>query len=143
LSYLLDMMVLSEPARPKPDARVTEWIRNQPLWDLSVSVETFGEIQRGVGRLADGRRKAELQPWLVTALRDQLADRLLPVDLEVALAWGSLTAESERLGRPLHVVDGLLLATAKVHGLTMVTRNVDDFRERGVRVYNPNESGNA
>lgn len=139
MKYLLDTMVLAEPARPGPDARVSEWIRAQPLWDLAVSVVTVGEIQRGVERLADGRRKLELRTWLATVLRDMFAERLLSIDLGVALAWGSLTAESERLGRPLPVIDGLLLATASVHGLTMVTRNVDDFRERGVPVYNPYE----
>ena len=130
-------MVLAEPARPKPDPRVVEWLRAQPVWDLAVSVVTFGEIQRGVSRLEEGRRKAELQTWLAAALREQFADRVLSVDLEVGLAWGSLTAASERLGRPLHVVDGLLLATAQVHGLTMVTRNVADFSDRGVPVLDP------
>ena len=130
-------MVLSEPARPRPNAGVIAWLRAQAHWDLAVSVLTFGEIQRGVDRMPDGRRKAELQVWLSTALRDQFADRVLGVDLDVALAWGSLTADSERLGRPLHVVDGLLLATARVHGLMVVTRNVNDFSERGVHIHNP------
>jgi toxin FitB len=83
------------------------------------------------------RHGAALQTWLASALREQFADRVLPADLEVARAWGSLTTASERLGRPLHVVDGLLLATAQVHGLTMVARNVDDFRDRGVPVHDP------
>jgi len=130
-------MVLSEAARPKPDPSVTAWLRAQVLWDLAVSVLTFGEIARGVERMADGRRKTELQNWLSTALRDQFADRVLPVTVDVALAWGSLTADSERLGRPLHVVDGLLLATAKVYALTVITRNVNDFSQRGVPVQNP------
>jgi len=130
-------MVLSEAARPKPDPSVIAWLRAQVLWDLAVSVLTFGEIARGVERMADGRRKTELQNWLSTALRDQFADRVLPVTVDVALAWGSLTADSERLGRPLHVVDGLLLATAKVYALTVITRNVNDFSQRGVPVQNP------
>ena len=54
-----------------------------------------------------------------------------------ALEWGTLTSESERMGRHLHVVDGLLLATARVHGLTLVSRNVSDFDLRGVPVRNP------
>ena len=87
--------------------------------------------------MAHGRRKTQLQDWLSTSLKDLFADRLLPIDLSVALAWGSLTTESERLGRPLHVVDGLLLATAKVHNLTVVTRNVTDFDQRGIPVVNP------
>jgi hypothetical protein len=116
---------------------VVDWLGAQVQWDLAVSVLTFGEIQRGVDRMADGRRRSELQNWLSSPLREQFADRVLPIDLAVALAWGTLTTESERLGRPLHIVDGLLLATAKVHGLTMVTRNVNDFSQRGVPIHNP------
>ena len=130
-------MVLSEPARPRPNSGVVDWLSAQVQWDLAVSVLTFGEIQRGVDRMADGRRRSELQNWLSAPLREQFADRVLPIDLEVAIAWGTLTTESERIGRPLHIVDGLLLATAKVHGLTMVTRNVNDFSQRGVPIHNP------
>ncbi len=137
MKYLLDTMVLSEAARPKPNAGVVHWMRDQAAWDLAVSVLTFGEIRRGVERMRDGRRKAELQRWLATTLSESFAERVLLLDLEAALMWGLLAAESDRLGRPLHVVDGLLLATAKVHGLTIVTRNVSDFDGRGVPVLNP------
>jgi len=137
--FLLDTMVVSEPAKPKPDPGVLAWLETQDPWDLAVSVLTLGEIQRGVERMATGRRKTELADWLTTALPGHFAERVLLVDSAVALAWGTLTASSERLGRPLHVVDGLLLATARVHDLTLVTRNTGDFVERGVPVLNPYE----
>ncbi len=137
MRFLLDTMVVSEPAKPKPDGGVLAWIEAQDPWDLAVSVLTLGEIQRGVERMASGRRKAELIEWLATQLPGQFAERVLPVDAAVALAWGTLTTSSGRLGRPLHVVDGLLLATARVHDLTLVTRNTSDFAERGVPVLNP------
>ena len=130
-------MVLSEPARRTPDAAVVAWLRAQVAPDLAVSVLTFGEIERGVARMADGRRKDELKRWLGAELQDHFGDRILPVDVPVALAWGAFTADSERAGRALPVVDGLLLATAHVHGLTIVTRNVTDFDGRGVPVHNP------
>ena len=130
-------MVVSEPARPQPNEGVVDWLRAQRAWDLAVSVLTFGEIARGVERMAAGRRRMQLQTWLSVALRDQFSDRVLAVDVEVALAWGGVTAEADRLGRPLHVVDGLLLATAGVHGLTIVTRNVKDFDQRGVPIHDP------
>lgn len=132
-------MVVSEPAKPKPDPVVLAWIEAQDPWDLAVSVLTLGEIQRGVARMTDGRRKTELLKWLAEAVPGQFGERVLPVDADVALAWGTLTTESERLGRPLHVVDGLMLATARVHGLALVTRNVNDFDLRGVPVLNPYE----
>ncbi len=137
MKYLLDTMVISEPAKPRPNAGVIAWLEAQDTWDFAVSVLTFGEIQRGVDRMPDGRRRLQLQTWLSSELRDRFADNVLGVDLDVALAWGTLTTESERLGRPLHVIDGLLLATAKVHGLVVVTRNVTDFSQRGVPVHNP------
>lgn len=132
-------MVLSEPARRAPAAAVVRWLRAQPTVDLAVSVITFGEIRRGVDRLARGRRRTELERWLGAELREYFGDRVLPVDLDVSLAWGALTAASERLGRPLPVVDGLLLATARVHDLTVVTRNVTDFSGHGVPVHDPYE----
>ena len=137
MKFLIDTMVLSEPARPAPDASVLSWLKSQIPLDLAVSALTFGEIVRGVERMTDGRRKEELKKWLESDLRAHFGDRVLPVDEEVALVWGELTATSERRGRPLPVIDGLLLATAKVHGLTMVTRNVHDFDGRGVPVLNP------
>ena len=140
MKYLIDTMVLSEPARPTPDVLVIAWLNDQMAMDMAVSVLTFGEIARGVERMSDGRRKDELRVWLEEDLRAHFGDRVLPVDEHVALAWGELTAQSERMGRPLPVVDGLLLATAKVHGLTTVTRNIHDFDGRGVPVLNPYES---
>ena len=137
MKFLIDTMVVSEPARPSPDASVISWLNAQVPLDLAVSVLTFGEIARGVERMTDGRRKEDLKKWLDSVLRAHFGDRVLPVDEEVALAWGVLTAGSERRGRTLPVVDGLLLATAKVHGLTVVTRNEHDFDGHGVPVYNP------
>ena len=83
------------------------------------------------------RRKRELVDWLSEDLPAQFEGRVLPISADIALAWGSLTAVAQRQGRPLHVVDGLLLATAQVHGLAVVTRNVDDFDQRGIPVENP------
>jgi toxin FitB len=135
--YLVDTMVLSEPGRRAPNEAVIEWLDAQLPLDLAISVLTLGEIARGVERMAKGRRKEALSAWLSADLPAHFGDRVLPIDEPVALAWGALTAESERLGRPLPAIDGLLLATAKVHALTMVTRNVNDFAGRGVPVHNP------
>lgn len=130
-------MVVSEPAKPRPDEAVRTWLAETPGPDLAISVLTIGEIARGVARMDTGRRRNALEEWLATSLPAHFGGRMLAVDREVAAAWGKLTAEGDRVGRPLHVVDGLLLATAKVHGLTIVTRNVADFDGRGVPVLNP------
>ena len=104
--------------------------------ELFVSVLVVGEIQQGVTRLQkrEPRQAAVFEAWL-KKLQREFADRLLPVSQDVALEWGRLSA-----GDPLPVVDGLLASTARVHGLTVVTRNVDDFEPTGVPVLNPFES---
>src|SRR5687767_14773933 len=120
-------MVISEPARPQPEPRVLDWLNAQADSDLTLSVLTVGEIARGIARMVDSRRKAALANWLANELPAQFPNRLLGVDSAVATKWGELTASAEDSGRPLHVVDGLLLATAAVHQLIIVTRNVRDF----------------
>lgn len=137
MRYLLDTNVLSEPARPVPDQRVLEWLRNRSPLDLAISVLVLGEIANGVGRMPSGRHKDALSEWLEQELRPRFRDRALPVDEGVALAWGRLAAEGRRTGRELPVVDGLMLATAQVHELTFVTRNAGDCGDRGVPVLDP------
>ncbi len=129
--------VLGEIRKKRPDPAVSDWYGRVDDDELYVSVLVAGEIQQGVTRLRkrDPRQAAVFEAWLKRLLRE-FADRILPVSQEVALEWGRLSA-----GDPPPVVDGLLAATALVHGLTVVTRNVDDFGPTGVPVLNPFESG--
>ena len=87
--------------------------------------------------MPDGRRRSALLEWVSEAIPREYAGRLLPVDAEVSARWGVLDAEARRSGRPIGTVDGLLVATASVHGLTLVTRNVSDVADRSVPVLNP------
>jgi predicted nucleic acid-binding protein len=137
LRFLIDTNVLSEGARPAPDERVAHWLRAQPPLDLAISVLTLGEVQRGIELLPSGRRRSALESWLATDLPQQFQGRVLAVDTAVAIEWGRLSARSRTSGRHLPIVDGLLLATAAVHGLSLVTRNEADCAARGVPVINP------
>ncbi|MGQ0815738.1 MAG: type II toxin-antitoxin system VapC family toxin [Gemmatimonadota bacterium] len=137
MRFLLDTMVVSEAAKPLPNAGVIAWLESEPHVDMAISVMTIGEAARGIERMAEGRRKRSLESWLIADLAAQFEGRVLPIDLEIARAWGELTAAGDRGGRPLPTIDGLLLATARVHSLTVVTRNVADFQDRGVSVLNP------
>ena len=134
MTYLLDTNVLSETRKRQPEAGVANWIAATPPDRLHVSVLTLGEIEQGIARVrgrGDQSQAAALERWL----RDVQAgfeDRVLPVTLPVAAAWGR-----QQYTRPLPVIDALLAATARVHGLTMVTRNVKDFEVAGVQVLNP------
>ena len=137
MSFLLDTNVVAELRKPRPTASVAAWFESVDGSQLYLSVLVVGEIQQGVTRLRrrDPRQAAVFDAWLGT-LRREFADRLLPVDEAVALAWGALSA-----GDLLPVVDGLLAATAQVHGLTVVTRNVADFARTGVPVLDPFSPG--
>ena len=120
---------------------MAEWLRAQPPLDLALSVLTLGEVRRGIELLPVGRRRAVLENWVTKQLPTQFQGRVLPVDEAVAIAWGQLSARSKTSGRPLALVDGLLLATASVHGLTLVTRNEADCAARGVPLFNPWREG--
>jgi toxin FitB len=114
---------------------VADWLASTPPARLHVSVLTLGEIQQGIERIrakGDGQQAAAFEGWL-RELETGFDDRVLPVTLPVASAWGR-----QRPGRPIPVVDALI---AVVHGLTVVTRNVKDFEQAGVQVLNPFEPG--
>jgi predicted nucleic acid-binding protein len=137
MRYLLDINVLSEPAKPRPDPHVVSWLEEQSPLDLAISVLTLGEIEKGVRLLPDGKKRDRLVDWLAVELPRQFLGRVLDVDDRAALAWGRLTAEARRAHRELPVIDGLLLATADAHGLIFVTRNDRDCEDRGIPIYNP------
>jgi hypothetical protein len=137
MPYLLDTNVFSEPARLDPDAGVLSWLKAIDALEAHLSVLTLGEIEKGLSLMPPGPRKKALRDWLRHDLRERFRGRILPLGPEAAVAWGELDAQGQRMGRPLPVVDGLLLATAQVHDLTFVTRNLRDCGDRGVEVLNP------
>ena len=134
--YLLDTNVLSELNRARPDPHVTRWIEQLERAEAALSTITFGEIQKGVSKLDPGAKRAFLAGWLEELPR-QYRGRVLPVTVRVARAWGELEDDARRTGRALEMSDGLLIATAAVHDLIVVTRNERDFLGRGVDIVNP------
>jgi toxin FitB len=137
MKYLLDTCVISELAKPKPNGDVLRWLRGRDEEALFLSVLTIGEIQKGIAKLADGRRRDTIQQWLDVDLRNRFSDRLLPIDEETAMTWGLLQGEAERRGSPIPTIDGLLAATAIANNLVLVTRNDHDIRQTGARTLNP------
>lgn len=135
--YLIDTNVFSEPSKPQPNRMVTDWADAQPRDAIAVSAISLGEVRRGIDLLEHGTRRAKLEWWLKSTIRDYFHGRVLSVTKQVALTWGHLAAADQQRGRVLPMADGLLLATAAVHGLTVVTRNERDFANRGVPVLNP------
>lgn len=134
--YLLDTNAISEPKRARPDAGVVAWLNNQLLTDLHLSVITIGELRRGIIRLEPGRRRDDLDFWLAQVVL-RFGDRILPIDLEVTDRWAALAEAQRAAGRTADMSDELIAATAHVHGLSVVTRNVRHFEHSGCRVVSP------
>lgn len=137
MSLLLDTNILSELRKAaKANARVRTWFDGVAAEEIFLSVLVIGELRRGVElvRRRDGRQADALERWLVRVVSDH-EERILLVDGAVAEQWGRLTAM-----RPGAVVDTLMAATALVHGLVLVTRNVKDVAWTGVPCLNPFEA---
>lgn len=134
MTWLIDTNALSELKKRKPHAGVARWFAEHPSGALHLSVLTLGELRKGIHAMPEGERKDRFSAWLETEVPDYFAGRILDVDARIADRWGRLCAEA---GRPLPAIDSLLAATALVHGLALVTRNLDDFNLPSLRVVNP------
>ncbi len=137
MSYLLDTCVLSELVKAHPAKGVVHWMEARDEHTLYLSALTIGELEKGIRKLAEGKKKELLEMWLQNDLLNRFNGRILPIDEGVARVWGTLQADAEKKGRPLPVLDGLIAATAKTHRFTVVTRNHVDMEAAGVLVLNP------
>ncbi|HSI40445.1 MAG TPA: type II toxin-antitoxin system VapC family toxin [Xanthobacteraceae bacterium] len=129
--YLVDTNIVAEARRGT--AQAVRWLRSVDPFAVHLSVITLGEIMRGIAmkQKTDPRAAAHLAEWLQTLRRDH-ADRILAISDQIALEWGRIAAL-----RPRGDADGLIAATAIVHDLIIVTRNVRDFEDTRATVINP------
>jgi predicted nucleic acid-binding protein len=133
---LLDTCVLSELRRPAPDPGVQRAVEEAAGEDLFLSVISIGEIAKGIALLRESQKKRALGAWLQALERDY-ADRLLAIDREISHLWGELTAAAQKTGKVIPAADGLIAATARRHGLHLMTRNTGHFEAAGVALVNP------
>ncbi|MEO5347688.1 MAG: type II toxin-antitoxin system VapC family toxin [Magnetococcus sp. YQC-9] len=136
MNYLLDTNVISElrKARHKADDRVIAWADRMDVNDLFLSVITIQELEIGI-QLSERRNPAQgkmLRNWMNHHVLPTFANRILPIDTTVAVRSAKLHVPD-----PRPVRDGLIAATALVHGMILVTRNIADFASTGVQLFNP------
>ncbi|RBC03960.1 type II toxin-antitoxin system VapC family toxin [Pseudomonas sp. MWU12-2115] len=132
--YLLDTNVISELRKPQADANVVSWAKSVTAPRLYISAITLKELETGVLRMErrDPAQGKLLRSWLTRHVMPAFEARILPVDAAVALRCASLHVPDQT-----NESDALIAATALVHGLTVVTRNVGDFQSSGVALINP------
>lgn len=136
MNYLLDTNIISEVRKSaKCDPNVAAWYDSIDDADVFLSVLVLGEIRKGIERARpnDPAQARALEKWLTT-VAESFTERILTVDQAVADEWGRMGVK-----RPVSTVDALLAATAKVHGMTLATRNVSDVADLGADFVNPFE----
>ena len=143
MKYLLDTNVVSEWVKAEPDAGVQAFTAATDEDATFLSVVTLAELQFGVERLAQGARRKRLEEWLGRELAERFAGRVLPLDAAEAAEWGRVMAAAQKVGRPMSEMDAWIGATAKVHALTIVTRNEGDFVAAGCATVNPWKQGKS
>jgi toxin FitB len=130
--FLLDRNVISELIRPSSEPKVTAWIDSIDEELLFLSVLTLGETQKGIVALPRSARRTRLETWLSSDLLLRFANRILNIDQNVVDRWGHFSGLMSTRGINVPVIDGLLVATAIQHKLTLVTRNTQDVAATGV-----------
>jgi predicted nucleic acid-binding protein len=131
----LDINVVSEVMRLRPQKAVVEWLRQHEA-ELALSTVVIAEISSGIECMRPAERPPRLAGHLA-AIRRQYAERLHPFDEDAALIYGVIIGEATRAGRKLSMADGMIAATALRHNAALATRNVEDFAFLGLEVMNP------
>ncbi len=133
MKYLVDANVLSEAAKPQPSEVVVQWLREHES-DLIVTPIVLGEIEYGILLMPTGRKRTRLQEWFRQGVQRL---RILDLDSHTATVWAALLARLKRQEQSMPVKDSLIAASAIQHQLTIVTRNLADFRHVGVSLIDP------
>jgi predicted nucleic acid-binding protein len=135
--WLLDTNILSELRRPRPERKVLAFVAAQPLELLYVSSVTFAEIRFGIELVSDANHRAELNNWLTHKVRPMFEQRVLAITEDIMFKWRLLVEDGRKARHTFSQPDLIIAATALHHGLTVVSRDVGDYRRAHVSVLNP------
>jgi hypothetical protein len=133
VTCLVDANVLSEATKPSPEQKILEWLRANEA-ELAVDPIILGEIRFGIDRMPPGRRRERFERWFAEGVENLVC---LPIEAATGIRWAQLLARLRASGSSMPFKDSLIAATALVHGLTVATRNIRDFRQAGVKVFDP------
>ena len=136
MRFLLDTNVVSELRKPQPNPKVSRWTAETHEENLFLSVVTVAELRFGIERQENSEHRNRLEEWVRNVI-EGFGVRVLPIDTQVAEAWGNIMARSAAVGRKMAPMDCFLAATALVWDLTLVTRNTADFSHFGGSVFSP------
>lgn len=134
MRYLLDTNVISQITKNKPNERVLRWLDDQEEEDLFLSVATLLEIRTGIELSSVGKKRAELERWLVHTLPERFDGRIVPVERHTADLTGRIIARSQAEGWKMESMDALIGATAMVHDMGLATLNRKHFERLGVEL---------
>src|SRR5207248_1420123 len=137
VKWLLDTNVVSESVRHRPNQTVLSWISRHPPPEVAVSIVTIAELRVGVERTANLDRRAILAHWITEEVEPRFEDHTLPLTIGILTQWLELGRRNAVAGSTRAPADLLIAATARVHDLIIVTRNVRDFVGTGALVYDP------
>ena len=137
MRFLLDTNVVSEWIKPAPNRGLMSWLAEVDEDRTFLSAITIAELRYGIQRLPAGKRRRQLDDWLIADLLLRFEERVLPVDAEVADVFGRLVDRSEKAGRPIGIMDAFIASTAELHQLTLVTRDTSDFEHLLPGIINP------
>ena len=139
MKYLVDTCVLSELAKSKPNPNVVKWLKSHSEGNLFfVSVVTLGEIKEGIETLPNkDPRREQLRTWFEERILGAYEESIIDFDRQVALKWGEIKGMTNRMGRTRPDLDAQIAATAVVHNMTVLTRNISDMEYTGAELENP------
>ena len=134
---ILDTNIISELARPAPDPGVIAWLDSLPADEAAITAITAAELQYGVRRMPDGRRKAELSEAVNALIDADFRHRVEPFDVLAADQYADVVTRREQAGQPISISDAQIAAICRVLSATLATRNTSDFAGTGVDLINP------
>ena len=134
---ILDTNVVSELMRPAPDPAIASWVAERATSSLFLTAVTEAELRFGLAVMPPGKRRDGLATGLERMLETGFANRILPFDSGAARAYAGIAAARRRLGRPIGQADCQIAAIALARGMAIATRNVRDFEDIGIDLFDP------